>query len=472
MRASLAMWVLALSLFGLSAVAQAGPTPSQVRFSAPSLFPAFAPGVEDYVVRCKDAPVAVTAHAAGGWEVSIANHPFRTGDFRQTVGLSSGRAFVVTARKGTGSAVYRYHVRCLPTDFPAYSYARYGPVTPKFFAADRRDARYGMIFDNHGVPIWWVHEPSRNIRVLPDGRVTWYNGSISRYELHRLDGSLIRILPPVGLPPDGHDLQFLPNGDRLIASQPRQSHVDASAYGGSSDATVANAELEQVTPSGQRVWDWKSQDHISLAEVGRWWDLPQTDNQPYDVTHWNSIASAGDDAVLASFRSLDAVYKIRKSTGAIVWKLGGTTRPESLTTLGDSRSYTFGAQHDARLLADGTVTVFDNRSYLGDPAPRAVRFRINQQARTATMLESISDPAVTSSACCGSARRLANGDWLVDWGQAPHHPIGGYRPNGERTFLLTFNTRSSYRAQPVPAGAVTAVDLRAAMNARCSSGCD
>ena len=50
-----------------------------------------------------------------------------------------------------------------------------------------------------------------------------------------------------------------------------QSHVDTSAYGGSSDATVDNAELQEVSPGGQLVWDWKSQDHIALAETGRWW---------------------------------------------------------------------------------------------------------------------------------------------------------------------------------------------------------
>ena len=44
----------------------------------------------------------------------------------------------------------------------------------------------------------------------------------------------------------------------------------------------------------------------------------------YDIVHWNSIEPAGK-SVIASFRNLDAVYKIRKSTGKIVWKLGGTT---------------------------------------------------------------------------------------------------------------------------------------------------
>ena len=120
--------------------------------------------------------------------------------------------------------------------------------------------------------------------------------------------------------------------------------------------------------------------------------------------------------MIASFRHLDAVYKIRKSTGKIVWKLGGTTRPRASTVKGDPRGYTFGAQHDARLLSDGTLTVFDNRTNLANTRPRAVRFRIDEQSGTATLLRSITDPDVTSSNCCGSARRLDTGDWLIDWG--------------------------------------------------------
>ena len=79
-----------------------------------------------------------------------------------------------------------------------------------------------------------------------------------------------------------------------------------------------------MSPGGQLVWDWKTQDHISLAETGRWW--PRAIDLGYDLVHWNSIEPDGNGSVIASFRHLDAVYKIDKSTGAIVWKLGGTSR--------------------------------------------------------------------------------------------------------------------------------------------------
>ena len=125
--------------------------------------------------------------------------------------------------------------------------------------------------------------------------------------------------------------------------------------------------------------------------------------------------------MIASFRHLDAVYKIDKSTGAIVWKLGGTSRPESLTVIGIHARYTFGGQHDARLLPDGTLTVFDNRTNLGYDTPRAVRFRIDETDRNRDAAAVDQRPARPASHCCGSARRLGNGDWLIDWG-AGHEP--------------------------------------------------
>jgi hypothetical protein len=453
-------------LLGAAAGAQALPPPGQVSFSEPTLSPSFAPDIQDYVVRCQNAAVTVQGHASGGWQMAIGNHPFRSGDFSETVPLGSGRAFVVTVRQG-GPPAYLYHVRCLPNLFPAYTFTRFGPVSPRFFAVARGTLHYAMIFDNNGVPIWWIHTPTWNARVLPDGTILWFNPQSFQFEIHRLNGSFVRALRPVGQPADGHDLQFL-GTDHLVGSKVPQNHVDTSAFGGSSDATVLNAELQQVNPQGQLVWDWKTQDHIALAETGRWW--PRAIDLGYDIIHWNSIQPVGNGSVIASFRHLDAVYKIDKSTGGIVWKLGGTTRPASLNVLGDPFAYTFGGQHDARLLPDGTMTVFDNRTELGTP-PRAVRFRIDEATGTARLLQSIIDPNVPASQCCGSARRLGNGDWLIDWGQADHRPIGGYKPNGTRTFLFTFAGRSSYRAEPVPAGAVSAQGLRNAMNARCSSGC-
>ena len=183
-------------------------------------------------------------------------------------------------------------------------------------------------------------------------------------------------------------------------------------------------------------------------------------NGGYDIVHWNSIEPDGN-SVIASFRHLDAVYKIRKSTGSIVWKLGGTTTPKSLTVEA-TRSLHFGGQHDARLLSDGTLTVFDNRTGLDDPKPRAVRYPIDQQAGTATLASVDQRSRRPGLVLLRLGPRPPDQDWLIDWGQASNADRR-LHADGERTFLLTADAGFSYKAEPVPEEAVTASDLRKAM---------
>ncbi len=483
--AGLAVGALALAwLLAGAAPAQGAPPAALAGFSAPRLFPGYSPQVHDYVVRCRNRPVTVTTHTEDPWQAAVDDQPFQGGDHSVVVPLGAGKGFTVTFAEAGSEQLHRYYVRCLPGNFPTYTFTRDGPVSPQFFTADDAFApikhRYAMIFDNNGVPIWWYRTPAEGPRVLSDGTVLWFhsNGSSSRYEIHRLNGSQIRALRTVGgAGVDGHDLQPLANGGYLIGAHSQRSHVNTSAYGGSTDATVRDAVLQEISAGGKLVWQWRSQDHISLAETGRWWPFVIDHPTPfgYDITHWNSIESHGN-SVIASFRQLDAVYKINKRNGAIVWKLGGRSTGHSLRVRHDPRHYPLGAQHDARLLSDGTLSVFDNSTALADTRPRMVRYRISQKAGTATLLESISDPDLPASYCCGSARRVPGGDWLIDWGAASQTAksggsIGGYTPAGERTFLLGFDSTFSYRAQPVPKGAVTRQQLRAAMRAMCGRGC-
>ncbi len=465
-------WVAITCLLAVGAapaVAQAAPRPS---FSTtPSLDPAFAWPLHDYAIRCDQSPVSVQVNIPDGWEGKLGSGGYHSEDFVTQRALTAGDQLIVTFH-GPGDPAYSsYHVRCLPPDFPEYEFTRTAPGGPGFFVVQMNN-NYATIFNRHGVPVWWYRALASpiNAEMLPDGTIAWdpvaRGDQTGNYVVRRLNGRLLRAVKTIGGPlTDIHELQLLRNGNYLLGGQLNRQHMDASPYGGSSDGTVRGFQIQEVTPAGKRVWKWNSLDHIGLGQTPtRWWNyiLAQTTPQPYNIQHWNAVEPAGKHLLL-SFRHLDAIYEINRQTGSIVWKLGGTPTSKSLDVLNDPYgSYPLGGSHDPRLQPDGTVTIYDNFTDLNGP-PRAVRYRIDPKAGTAKLVQSITDPEATESFCCGSARRLPSGYWLIDWGGLDF--VGGYNPNGRRIFKLQFPNGFSYRAFPVPTRALTAKRLRHAMNA-------
>jgi Arylsulfotransferase (ASST) len=397
-----------------------------------------------------------------GWVGKVGRGPLRSGNVVARRPLTPGHALLVRFnRAGKPSARSLFHLRCLPPDFPPYSFVRTGPGGPDFFMI-QMNHHYATIFDRHGVPIWWYKAPGQTLdaQLLPDGTFSWGNG----VQVRKLNGQPVRVVTPAGgLRIDPHDFRLLPNGNYLLGARVTKQHVDASPYGGPSDATVRGYQIQEVTPNGELVWKWNSLSHIGLAETTtRWWKAILARGEPYDIQHWNSVEADGK-YLLLSFRMLDAVYEINRNTGAVVWKLGGTTIAKSLQVLDDPfASYPLGGQHDARRLPDGTISIYDNATNLFMPT-RAVRYLVDPVARTAKLVESVSDPDYPASPCCGSARKLPSGGWLIGWGRADF--VGAYDSAGQRIFKLDFPNGTFYRAFPVPPDAITAPQLREAMNA-------
>ncbi len=466
----------------------------------PVLVPAFDPIVTDYVTRCADAPVAVSVTAPEGTEVAVGDEPPGTGTFRQEVGLTAGEGFAfATTTSGTTTT---YHVRCLPDDFPDWTYDRPGEPSADLYLTTPANVAtaggvaaepYIVIFDDHGVPVWWIQEAGgTDAKLLPDGTLGWGKTEPqatfnlrpgSGFSSYELDGGPVRTWNSVDAPTDFHDFQLLDDGNALIGAYPaRPGTMDLTEYGGpSTGGTLLDGLIQEITPDGEVAWEWSTADHIDPSETPDRWkpefvyglpkDLPDG-RKGFDWAHLNSIHEV-DGTVLVSFRHLDAIYAIDKADGSILWKLGGTPTDESLAVEGDDEANPLGGQHDARILPDGTITVYDNNSEEEGKPPRGVRYEIDLDARTATLVESVLDPDVPVSPCCGSATRLSDGSWVMSWGGT--RMIGELGPDGERHFMLTFKELKdafglSYRVFAVEEGGPAVEDLRAGMDAMHAAG--
>jgi hypothetical protein len=438
--------------------------------------PVFSWHKPDYVVRCAGVEPAVRVKGAKGWLAKIGAGDYRAGGFTAPLRLGDGRRTVVTFRKrGEGTSPRSFNLRCLPPDFPPYTFERLAPGGPPFFTLQMQN-RYAAIVNDDGVPVWWYQAQfdPYNVDLQPDGTITFTpidNISLQKgdYEVHSLTGRLLRVIKAdAGEPPDVHELQVLDNGNYLLGMQYPYT-ADTSAFGGSATSQVLGIQILEITPDGNIVYRWASGDHISVSETPqRWWDNPILDREPYDASHWNAVELVGKNRMLLSFRHLDAVYMVNRTTGAIIWKLGGTPTPQSLDVIGDPHEgpTLFGGQHDVRIHPNGTISIHDNRTGLGEP-PRVVRYRIDEDAGTATLVQEFSDPEVPISVCCGSARRIPHGEWLVGWGG--FGVVGAYDRSGAPIFRFTIAQTPvgqpfTYRAYPVAEGALDVTKLRKAMD--------
>jgi outer membrane protein assembly factor BamB len=336
-----------------------------------------------------------------------------------------------------------------------------------------------VVFDARGKAIWRerASRPTLQSQILSNGTVVWARSFRDGYgvnpemaeEVHSLSGRRLRLIHTRGTVTDGHELQVAPGGDIYLDSYSIRDDVDLSRFGGRPHASVADAEVQELSPDGDLLWRWNSRNHIRLDETGRWWRNNVVNNthivdgrKTYDAIHINSIDPQGDTIVISS-RHTDAVYGISRRTGKILWKLGGTPTARSLQVIGDPNSpELFGGQHDARLWKNGLLSVYDDATHL-PRAPRAAFYRIHPRRGTATFVGQLTDPLVKRSHCCGSVRPFEGG-WLVDWGDNPL--VTAFDPKGRITFRLHLPV-SSYRAVPVPA-TVTEATLRR-LSRRCGS---
>jgi Arylsulfotransferase (ASST) len=460
--------VVAAAFLLLGVASACGPTGPSVT-TDPALYPvAFQTSVTDYVNRCDPAtPTEVTVSAPGGTTISVDGQPAQGGSFTTSVDQAVGERFTIRVTSGSGTT--SHHVRCLPTDFPTWDAERTGTTQAQYYATSMIQGfspGYQVVFDTNGVPIWWTPQKSASFlfEPLPNGHLALELIDGPAPEL-ALDGRVVRTIDTVGGPSDFHDVELLPNGNYAMATA-QQQQADLSPWGQSANATVINHVFQVLSPTGDLLWSWDASEHIPVTETTPSWRAePEPVSGLSDPWHYNSVEWTGD-GFLISFRHLDAIYKVDYPSGAISWKLGGIGRPESLTVMGDpvfTAGGTISGQHDARLQADGTVTLFDNGSRPATPRKaRAVRYRIDTTARTATLLESVVEPTVGAAPCCGSARRLPGGNWVVGWGGS--RTITEQRPDGTRVFRLL--STFVYRAIPIPYGRIAPSAFRAGMDAQ------
>ncbi|MGA3362797.1 MAG: arylsulfotransferase family protein [Solirubrobacteraceae bacterium] len=229
-----------------------------------------------------------------------------------------------------------------------------------------------------------------------------------------------------GLKADLHEFQIAPHDIAYITAYNPIS-CNLSSVGGARRDVITDTAVQEIDmKTGLVRWEWHSLDHVGVSES----ETSPPKGSSWDWFHLNSIDPEGDGDILISARNTWAAYQIQAGSGRILWRLGGLDSSFSMG-LGTRTAW----QHDARMLPDGDVTMFDD----GTTQSRAVRIALNLKTHQASLVSAISHPSPPLLAASqGNVQTLADGNILVGYGGVPE--ISEYSPSGS----LLFDAHLSY----------------------------
>lgn len=221
-----------------------------------------------------------------------------------------------------------------------------------------------------------------------------------------------------------HDVAVLPNGHMVVIAAGTRDYSNLPGHPGTS--RVIGDVLVDLDPQWQPVWTWSQFDHLDVNRHPK--DFP-------DWTHTNAVLYTRDDGnLIVSMRTQSWVIKIDyrngQGTGKILWTLGngGDLR---LINGHAPQDWNYG-QHNPQIFSDRDAGVFDlgmmdngygriladgrecGKKGAGKCYTTVPIFRIDEAAKTATLVFHKVFPPQQYSYWGGSVERLANGDVEID----------------------------------------------------------
>lgn len=278
------------------------------------------------------------------------------------------------------------------------------------------------LLDSKGYLFWYsasIQYTFGNFQYHPDHHVFSYIRAVNPIEQTQfmvLDSAfnvIDSIQPTNGVLPDAHDFLILSNGNYVVTGF-KDSIMDLSSFQfnnvqGLDTTDVKAAIIQEFDSNHNLIFEWNSLDGIHPTEF--------IDGYPYNVNsfdyaHINAVEEDSDGNFLVSMRHTDAIYKINKTTGNIMWALGGTSNQFTFTN-----DNGFSGQHDIRRLSNGNITLFDNANNAMAPkTSRGVEYTLDTMNMTCTRVwESVYSPSFFARAM-GNNRLLNNDERIVGYG--------------------------------------------------------
>jgi len=182
---------------------------------------------------------------------------------------------------------------------------------------------------------------------------------------------------------------------------------------------------------------WRSFDNIPIdpdEELEDGFYVP--DPEVYDWSHVNGIdVDEANGSLLVTMTAWDGLAAVDLETGEQEWFLADG---EGDFDRGDDISLT-ALPHSVQALGDGRILVFNRGLSLADPdsCSEAVEIFLDEEAGTATREGSWSGESCLLVSFLGQARRLGNGNTVVDWSSAGR--LDEFAPDGTLLWSLAMD---------------------------------
>lgn len=303
-----------------------------------------------------------------------------------------------------------------------------------------------MLFDAEGDLIWYLQSSSDwiyDFKMQEGGRMSFNDNSAWRV----MDSSfsVIDSFSCIGYNTDIHDFILKKNNHAfLICLEDTivdlSSLVSTNGSIGNQNGRLDGIVIQEQDENHQVVKNWHSWDYYGISDADPTFF---TNPNRLDLNHTNSIDVDDAGNVLLSHRNISEVTLINWATGAIQYRLSGTNNEFDFQ--GDSGT---SAQHDAKLLPNNRVSVFDNGTF--SHPPRGIVYALDTVNMTATVEKEYRFSSALSIGM-GSFQYLDDGTALVGLGNmtSPSHPhIYYYNTNGDEVLHVDIQgTYQTYRAQ-------------------------
>jgi hypothetical protein len=365
------------------------------------------------------------------------------GDYSFTIGDETRRTLRPVEAPDVGRGAVQSYASRKDLSPPAVAVSTNKPGTAPglvFLAPKAGRGQDGpMIIDNQGHLVWF--KPMKG-KIAADFRVqtyqgkpvlTWWEGQLFVGDGDGvgqvLDTNYKRVATVRtgnGYTFDLHEFTITPRNTALVLAYERYNR-SLKAFGGPSQAKIVDNIVQEVDlATGLVLFEWHSFGNVSPNESNV--PVPKEKGSEWEYFHANAVDLDADGNFLISARNTSTVYKVNRATGKIMWRLGGK---KSDFKLGPGMRFDW--QHSIRAQPDGTYKLYDNSAAPAvRKASRVLSFKLDTDAKTATVISAYTHPRKLLSASQGNVERLPNGNEFVGWGS--QRWFTEFSPTGEVLF--------------------------------------